>query len=81
MDKLIPRLLVSWRDMFRTSRGPAKSIMSNLSCRAKRTSTTGSSLATALVLSAILGNLLVGRLGRRWERGVLCAWVQINCSV
>lgn len=48
--------LMSWRAVVRTSRGPAKSRKSNLSCRAKSTST-GSLSATALVLEAILGNL------------------------
>lgn len=58
--------LMSWRAVVRTSRGPAKSRKSNLSCRAKSTST-GSLSATALVLEAILGNLDGGRGGRGWS--------------
>lgn len=60
--------LMSWRAVVRTSRGPAKSRKSNLSCRAKSTST-GSLSATALVLEAILGNLGDEEWdGRGWSR-------------
>jgi hypothetical protein len=63
--------LMSWRALVRTSRGPAKSRKSNLSCRAKSTST-GSLSATALVLEAILGNFGGGGWGGRGWLGFLC---------
>lgn len=46
-----------WRAEVTTCRGPAKSMKSNLSCRANRMSTTGS-LSAAPAFVAIFGNCI-----------------------